>query len=88
MLKIRARFRAITVVDADISVGTRITRRMQRHQLIASGAERLRRNARLRRPDRARLPTQVHHHDLVAEAVHLGKEMIGKRAHEALSPGI
>src|SRR5947209_8370047 len=54
---------------------------MQRQQLIVGHTMGLRRSARLRRTDRSRLRPQVHHHDLVAETVHLEEGVIGERAH-------
>ena len=75
------RFGAVTVVNAYISVGTGCPRSMERHKLVAAHSVRLRCCARLCGADRAGLPAQVDHYDLVAETVHLDEGAMGERAH-------
>ncbi len=77
----RTSFGAVVVVDADERLGAGRARRVQGHELVVGGTGRLCRRMGLGRADQALFAAHVHHHDLVAEAVHLGEGMVGEHAH-------
>ena len=54
---------------------------MQRHELIVGRAIGPGGGTRLGGTDGAGLSAHVHHHDLVAETVHLGEGVVRERAH-------
>ena len=74
-------FRAVIVVDADEGLGALQPRRLQQHQLVVMHPRWRRHRARLLRRDKGRRIAQIDHDNFVADAVHLGKRMIGERAH-------
>src|SRR5205823_6997770 len=76
-----ARLRAVIVIDAHVGVGAARARGMQRHQLVVRRSRGPRDGARFGRGDGTRLRAHVHHHDLVAETVHLDESVVGERAH-------
>ena len=74
-----AGFGAVIVVDPDEGFGAGQPGRLQQHQLIVGDMRRHR--PRIGRRHRRRLIAQVDHHDLVADAVHLGEQAVVQRAH-------
>src|SRR5581483_8284502 len=75
-----AGFGTIIVVDADERLGAVEARLLQHHQLVVRNM-RCNRTRLLGRHGRLAV-AQVDDNDLIADAVHLGKGVIGKRAHQ------
>ena len=73
-------FRTVIVEDPDERLGAGKARRLQHHQLVVGHLACHR--ARVGRRHRAGPVAQVHHDDLVADAVHLRVSVVGERAHE------
>jgi hypothetical protein len=72
---------AVAVVDPHERVGASLARRIKRHELVVGRVRRLRRRARLVGVDGGGNLAHVHHHDRVAETVHLHECAIAERAH-------
>src|SRR6185503_482832 len=76
-----AGFRPVIVVDADEGVGAGRARRIKRHQLVVRRALWAGGGDGLGRLDLAAARAQIDDDDLVADAVHLHKGLVGERAH-------
>lgn len=74
--------RAVIIVDADEGLGTVEPCPLQYHELIIGHTGRRGDGACLLWRHRSAHVAQIDHDDLVADAVHLGKCVIGERAHE------
>src|SRR4051812_33674286 len=82
---------AVTVVDADESFGAVEARLLQHHELVVGHtASRRCHRTGVVRGDRRGGIAHVDNDDLVADAVHLGKCVVGQRAHEnsRISPAL
>src|SRR5205814_3559184 len=74
-------FRSVIVVDPDKGLGTLDPWWLQDHQLIERHSRRRGYRTRFLRANRGGRIAKIDHDNLVADAVHLGKRMVGERAH-------